>query len=83
MTDVNPQALAEVLDAAKEQAVKMARDILDESQRLVPVDTGNLRRSGKVVETDDGADVVYTADYAAYVEAERPFLTPAALKVRG
>lgn len=38
------------------------------SQRLVPVDTGNLKRSGSVRLTPDGVEIRYSAPYAMNVE---------------
>ena len=46
--------------------------IFDRSQELVPVDTGELKASGKVVITEGEATVsgkvIYDANHAAYVE---------------
>lgn len=70
-----------VVRAAAEAAVEAAAQvILDESQQLVPVDTGALKASGQVTKEDgptaaisygqhDGAgrDARDTADYAIYV----------------
>lgn len=89
MSTVDSQALGRVVAEVKDIHVReIAEDILAESQRLVPVDSGRLKRSGKVVETDDGFEVVYDAPYAAYVEhgtinsPAQPFLTPAATRRR-
>ena len=56
---------------AKEQgkvgAVEIAEKIYDLSQDSCPVDTGNLKESGYVRKTEDGAEVGYSAPYAVYV----------------
>ena len=61
-----------VKPAAMEAARAAAQLVLDKSQPLVPVDTGELKSSGKIIErqTDKTvvAEIVYTADHAAYVE---------------
>lgn len=44
-----------------------AEDLLDLSNRKVPVDTGALRDSGRVVDGDDQSAVTYDAPYAAIV----------------
>lgn len=81
-------AIDHAVEKAREEVARMARDILAESQRLVPVDTGRLRASGRVSETATGAEVAYDAPYAAHVEngtgrsPAQPYLTPAALKRR-
>ena len=64
--------LIEQLEAATEEAaVAMAEDAFEESQRLVPVDTGELKQSGRVEARGDEAAVVYggpQAPHAAVVE---------------
>jgi len=42
-----------------------------ESQRRVPVVTGNLKSSGSIALTDDGFEITYTASYATDVEVGR------------
>ena len=60
-----------------------AQVILDKSQELVPVRTGNLKNSGEVIEQSEGYAVQYTTNYAAPVEfgtskmAAQPYLRPA------
>ncbi len=64
---------------------KVAADVLAESQRTVPVVTGNLKNSGQVEPGDDQYSryIHYQAEYAAYVEfgtrffSGRFYLTPA------
>lgn len=45
-----------------------ADDIYDDSQALVPVDTGELKASGYVEGGASEYKIGYTADHAAYVE---------------
>lgn len=46
----------------------VADQILEVSQRLVPVDTGYLKSTGRVVKNSIGTySVIYTAPYAVYV----------------
>lgn len=52
---------AEATDAAEEQT---ARDVLQDAQRNAPVDTGELRNSGRVVARGGGWVVEFTADHA-------------------
>lgn len=65
-----------VKDTVRQLVQEIAEDILVESQKLVPVDTGALKRTGHV----EGPyvfsnyvyeDVIYDAGYAAYVEYGR------------
>jgi len=57
-----------VLDATED----MGRVVLLEAQRIVPVDTGELQASGRVIVRETGsscvADIEFTAGHAAYVE---------------
>lgn len=84
----NRKGLRAVEALAKAEVVRIAEDIFEDSQRRVPVDSGTLKGSGRVVETDTGAEVVYDADYAAHVEygtstqRAQPYLGPAAVKKR-
>ena len=75
-------AIKSIKDEAHKQLRKLADDILADSQRLVPVDTGKLRDSGHVEDYGIVCSVVYDAPYAAYVEVKQPFLTPAATRRR-
>jgi len=49
------------------RSLKIALEILDRAQAKVPVDTGFLKSTGKVVQVEDGFEVRYDADYAIYV----------------
>lgn len=68
---------------------QVAETIFDESQAIVPVDTGHLKQSGFTDGNNSEYRIGYTADYARYVEFgtsemnAEPYLTPAALKNRG
>lgn len=44
-----------------------AADIVQAAQQIVPVVTGELKQSGGVVETEDGAAAEFIADYAVDV----------------
>ena len=51
--------------------LKIAQDILDDSNALVPVDSGNLQRSGEIyVDNQNKVQVYYTEDYAIYVHED-------------
>lgn len=83
------RSLDKEIDAIRQEHLqRIAEDILDEAQRAVPVDTGDLRRSGTVRENGDEYEVAFTAPYAAYVELgtqdtpAQPYLLPAAVKRR-
>jgi hypothetical protein len=64
--------IAEITEAITEAAQDMAQVVLLEAQRIVPVDTGELRDSGQVSMRDTGstvvADIEFLAGHAAYVE---------------
>lgn len=70
---IDTSNLASQLNSLKDLDVKPiskvgAEVIFDRSQELVPVDTGELKESGDVVETGDGYAVEYTANHAIPVE---------------
>lgn len=73
-------AIQQHLNDMSEAQLAVLKAIYEESQRLVPVDTGNLKESGEY----DSTSVGYGADYAAHVEfgtvkmEAQPFLRPAA-----
>ncbi len=82
--------LAKNLHAQVDAAVrKAAADVEAQAKTTVPVDTGTLKNSLQTTYPDDLTAVVGTAvEYGPYVElgtrfmAARPFLYPAAEKVR-
>ena len=53
----------EVQDNIKEAAKECLRDI----NNVIPVDSGELKASGKIEETADGISVIYDAEHAIYV----------------
>lgn len=66
-----------------------AKDVLDDSQALVPEDTGQLAASGRVVQEEElKSRVEYTDTAASFQEygaahaPAQPFLTPAVEKNR-
>jgi HK97 gp10 family phage protein len=66
------QLLSNVKTATAVGVTSVAMRILDTSQELVPVDTGELRESGHIDIQPNGdevsASVTYDASHAAYVE---------------
>lgn len=52
------------------RSLKIALAILDRAQTKVPVDTGFLKSTGRVVQISDGFEIVYGADYAIYVHED-------------
>lgn len=79
--------LRDVETRATQIIVEAAKDVLDISQQLVPVDSGDLRRSGRVEQVSPTkVRIVYgneTVNYAKFVEygsangPAQPYLTPA------
>ncbi len=67
----------------KEAKLEMAKVLFNESQNLVPVDTGELKDSGSIEEDGDNVSVGYSADHAIFQEfgtiyqTGTPFLRPA------
>lgn len=72
--------LAKLETKSAEMAV--ASFVLEDSQLLVPVDRGDLKDSGEIIDTN-GVKVIYTAGHALFVEmgtykmAAQPYLRPA------
>lgn len=64
--DINPKAIREFANSKRRGAMagckKAAEYLLNESQPLVPVDTGRLKESGEVVEIPKGYSVVYSTE---------------------
>ena len=55
-------------DIRAKVSMLMADEILRRAKDYCPVDTGNLRNSGKIINNGDGTcDVVFDCDYAWYV----------------
>lgn len=63
------ESLREPRDQGRQEVMRSARELLRRSNQEVPVDTGLLRNSGKVVPGESGgtASVVYDAPYAVAV----------------
>ena len=54
-----------------DQLVKSGENILKDSKRLAPVDTGTMNRETEVKKVDDKqVDVRYNADYSLYVHED-------------
>lgn len=56
-----------IVEGLNVRSLKIALRILDVAQTKVPVDTGFLKSTGKVVQLDNGYEVVYESPYAIYV----------------
>ena len=84
--DIDEAALAKLFDAPDEAAGAMAKAIQEGAQERVPVDTGQLKKSGKTKKSGKGsAAVVYGGPGAAYanvVESRKHFLRDAAMDSR-
>lgn len=50
--------------------VNLGKAILARAIELCPMDTGNLRRSGIMVETKDSVIIAFACDYASYVHED-------------
>lgn len=68
-TKVDPRMIRNIKTSDRDAIYKfVANQILAESQILVPVDTGFLKSTGKIVKNSIGTySVIYTAPYAVYV----------------
>lgn len=86
-TNNGPRIVAEIQARAGEAAKVVARRILDHATAIVPIDTGELRDSGHVIEDPNGrtAYVVYDAAHSSAVHdgtasmQARPWLARAVL----
>lgn len=90
--NINRDFLGKAKQLSNTKLKRIARAIRDESKRLVPVDTGALKKSIAVVEYADKEGVVSIetqTGYGGYVEEgtskmrAQPFMRPAAETVRG
>lgn len=62
------QAIANaLLEETKSNMKKAARKCLEDAKQVVPVDTGELKESGKIVTYQDNLEVVFDAEHAIYV----------------
>lgn len=80
---VDPHAVARIRAEVEAKALpQLLRAILSDAERLVPVDTGDLRASGEILGIRDGVGRVgfgtdpETETYAAVVEGLAPKPTP-------
>lgn len=67
------------LTKIEKQKVGMAaaEELFRITDKDAPVDTGELKDSGKVVESEDGGEVSYETPYIVYVEFDtHPFIRP-------
>lgn len=89
----DPDGLARLqVESERETVRPLTEAIYDDSQRFVPVLSGDLRLSGRIEYGTDGHGLVIygdeDVDYAIYQErgtskmAAQPYLAPAAYKVR-
>lgn len=69
MESMNKTKIKEVLLKAIQERVK---DGFDRSQAVVPVVTGNLKRSGKEEDIENGAKLEYKIEYSSFVERGMP-----------
>lgn len=53
--------------AARQAVNEFMQRVFEESQQLVPVDTGNLKDSGRIETRGDEVSIVYDAPYAAVI----------------
>lgn len=81
---VDPHAVARITAEVEAKVLpRLLRAILSDAQRLVPVDTGDLRSSGEILGIRDGTGRVgfgtdpNTETYAAVVEGLAPKPNPA------
>ena len=64
--------ISKIIEEAVIEGIKNnAEEIFNQSQLNVPVITGELKRSGKIEETDKGSKIEYTVKYAHPVEFGR------------
>jgi hypothetical protein len=68
---IDPRAaVAEIRRRATGATLEEAKAVLVEAQARCPVRTGELRDSGRVVETDAGARIEFTAPHAVVVHED-------------
>lgn len=60
--------IAELLkEQAQENMMNAAKECLNDINKTIPVDSGELKASGHIIKAADGISVVYDADHATYV----------------
>jgi HK97 gp10 family phage protein len=78
--EVNEDLVRHLVDSVVKDCFEYAFDL---SQQTVPVDTGDLKRSGSITPITDGYEIRYDSDHAAFIEMgtvnmpAQPFLGPA------
>lgn len=60
------QIIDKLYQQTLENNIKAAKQCLEDTNKIIPVDTGELKASGKVVIANNKAEVVYTAPHAIY-----------------
>ena len=86
-----PGARTRIRMAGRSGAIQGMQKVLQLAKEKVPVDTGNLRDSGHLEETRDGARAMFDAPYALYVHemdlhherGERKYLENALMEQAG
>lgn len=58
---------ARIREQAEQRTLRFGNRVLNTSRRLAPVDTGQLRSSGKLVRTPSYIAIVYDAEHARFV----------------
>jgi len=71
-----------IIDALFDGVLDSLPPILSDAKSKCPVDTGKLKRSGKILEAKRDGDeiygrVIFDVDYAVFAEFRKPFLRPA------
>lgn len=59
--------LNELLDEIYENIEEAADQLLKDTKQIVPVKTGELKKSGKIIKQQDGVAVVFDAPHALFV----------------
>ena len=72
MTDLNDLLRSAIIKGIQKNASRIFDTAQDTEACFVPVDTGTLKQSGRVIDLVDGASIQYRADYAADVEYGTP-----------
>lgn len=69
----DPGDVATAIDDGTQEAIERAARIgFEESQKQVPVASGDLKQSGEFIVTEHAATFQYDSDYAEYVEGGTP-----------
>ena len=80
---INQQGIDNIKKIADDFTNKIGDEIVEESQTLAPVDTGNLRSSIKNIKEGDGVyKVIALATYSLWVEFKTRFLYGGVINAR-